>query len=108
MPDIKEREVSPLDRYLVIATDGLWDVMSNEEVGDTIFKIHDPQVRLRFIVLVACLTSEVSRLSPVLYHAMLTVDIQTAVYLHLSACCWYSGGLCLHERLCRQHHRHGD
>ena len=44
-PDIKERRVSAHDRFLVIASDGLWDVMSNEEVGDMIYKISKPEVR---------------------------------------------------------------
>lgn len=32
-PEIIEKNIEPEDEYLVIATDGLWDVMENEDVG---------------------------------------------------------------------------
>lgn len=42
-PDVVRREITPADKYLVLATDGLWDVMSNEEVGEVLVGMADPQ-----------------------------------------------------------------
>lgn len=50
VPDIKERTVGPQDRFLVIASDGLWDVMSNEEVADFVYKLSDPQKAASILV----------------------------------------------------------
>jgi protein phosphatase 1L len=32
-PELMERNISPDDEFLVLASDGLWDVMRNEEVA---------------------------------------------------------------------------
>lgn len=32
-PEIIESEIEPEDEYLVLASDGIWDVMSNDEVA---------------------------------------------------------------------------
>jgi hypothetical protein len=32
-PEITTHALTPDDQYLILASDGLWDVMSNEEVG---------------------------------------------------------------------------
>uniref|UniRef100_A0A7S1G7D5 PPM-type phosphatase domain-containing protein n=1 Tax=Bicosoecida sp. CB-2014 TaxID=1486930 RepID=A0A7S1G7D5_9STRA len=42
-PDVARWEVTAADKFLVLATDGLWDVMSNEEVGEVIVTLADPQ-----------------------------------------------------------------
>jgi len=39
VPDVFEREVKPNDQFLVLACDGLWDVMENQEVVDFINKL---------------------------------------------------------------------
>jgi len=38
IPDVKTFVRSPKDLYLVLACDGIWDVMSNEQVAD--FVVH--------------------------------------------------------------------
>ena len=32
-PEIQEKEISKEDEYLVLATDGIWDVLRNEDVA---------------------------------------------------------------------------
>lgn len=32
-PEIIEKEIEDQDLFIVLATDGLWDVMQNDEVG---------------------------------------------------------------------------
>jgi len=39
VPDVYERDVKPNDQFLVLACDGLWDVMENQEVVDYINKL---------------------------------------------------------------------
>jgi len=39
VPDVFERDVKPNDQFLVLACDGLWDVMENQEVVDYINKL---------------------------------------------------------------------
>jgi len=38
VPDIKERDISSKDEFIVIACDGVWDVMKNQEVVDFVYK----------------------------------------------------------------------
>jgi len=38
VPDIKERDISSKDEFVVIACDGVWDVMKNQEVVDYVYK----------------------------------------------------------------------
>lgn len=49
-PDIADWHLTASDRFLVIGSDGLWDVMSNEEVGDLIHKLPHPQEAARVLV----------------------------------------------------------
>jgi len=39
VPDVYERDVKPADQFLVLACDGVWDVMENQEVVDFINKL---------------------------------------------------------------------
>ena len=36
-PDIRERQLERHDEYLVLATDGLWDVMTSQEACDIVY-----------------------------------------------------------------------
>lgn len=40
-PDIRVVEVSPLDDVLILACDGLWDVMTSSEAVETVRQIYD-------------------------------------------------------------------
>lgn len=42
-PEICRHTIDEADAFLVLATDGLWDVMSNEEVGGVIYAVAAPQ-----------------------------------------------------------------
>eukprot|EP00742_Colponemidia_sp_Colp-10_P006332 GILJ01006786.1.p1 GENE.GILJ01006786.1~~GILJ01006786.1.p1 ORF type:complete len:544 (-),score=52.46 GILJ01006786.1:30-1661(-) len=42
-PDIVRRALQPIDNFLVIASDGVWDVMSNEEVVGMVSAARNPQ-----------------------------------------------------------------
>eukprot|EP00545_Synedropsis_sp_CCMP1620_P006867 CAMPEP_0119005850 /NCGR_PEP_ID=MMETSP1176-20130426/1960_1 /TAXON_ID=265551 /ORGANISM="Synedropsis recta cf, Strain CCMP1620" /LENGTH=713 /DNA_ID=CAMNT_0006957703 /DNA_START=60 /DNA_END=2201 /DNA_ORIENTATION=- len=44
IPEVKTHTRSTKDMYLVLACDGIWDVMSNEEVGDFVVKAVDKGV----------------------------------------------------------------
>jgi len=39
VPDVKEREINVKDEFIVLACDGLWDVMKNQEVVDYVYKL---------------------------------------------------------------------
>ena len=38
-PEVMEKEIAPDDLYLVLASDGLWDVMSNEDVAKFLMNV---------------------------------------------------------------------
>jgi len=38
VPELKERDVNSKDEFVVLACDGLWDVMKNQEVVDYVYK----------------------------------------------------------------------
>jgi len=38
VPDIKERDIGSKDQFIVVACDGVWDVMKNQEVVDYVYK----------------------------------------------------------------------
>eukprot|EP00195_Chlamydomonas_chlamydogama_P006956 CAMPEP_0202890740 /NCGR_PEP_ID=MMETSP1392-20130828/1052_1 /ASSEMBLY_ACC=CAM_ASM_000868 /TAXON_ID=225041 /ORGANISM="Chlamydomonas chlamydogama, Strain SAG 11-48b" /LENGTH=238 /DNA_ID=CAMNT_0049574365 /DNA_START=401 /DNA_END=1117 /DNA_ORIENTATION=- len=42
-PDIKEEELRPDDEFLILASDGLWDVMNNQEAADLVRGITDAE-----------------------------------------------------------------
>lgn len=37
-PEITEKQIDAEDEYLVLATDGLWDVLRNDEVAKLVLK----------------------------------------------------------------------
>eukprot|EP01103_Thecamoeba_quadrilineata_P000376 TRINITY_DN10317_c0_g1_i1.p1 TRINITY_DN10317_c0_g1~~TRINITY_DN10317_c0_g1_i1.p1 ORF type:complete len:284 (-),score=56.25 TRINITY_DN10317_c0_g1_i1:95-946(-) len=39
VPDVKERDISTKDEFIVLACDGLWDVMKNQDVVDFVYKL---------------------------------------------------------------------
>lgn len=43
-PEIKPWRVTPADMFIVLASDGLWDVLTNEDVGHYVCSIPDPEV----------------------------------------------------------------
>ena len=42
-PDVTEWQLTPDDCFLVLATDGLWDVTSNELVAQMVMNAEDPK-----------------------------------------------------------------
>ncbi|GLJ11166.1 hypothetical protein SUGI_0145200 [Cryptomeria japonica] len=57
-PDVIQRNVDTATEFLILASDGLWKVMKNQEAVDLVRKIKDPQVAAK------CLTEQaVSRKS---------------------------------------------
>ena len=40
-PDITERKRSPEDKYIIVACDGIWDCLSNEECCESVQKKYD-------------------------------------------------------------------
>ncbi|KAJ7299341.1 hypothetical protein O6H91_02G033700 [Diphasiastrum complanatum] len=42
-PDIKEEMIDPATEFLILASDGLWKVVQNQEAVDLVRKIHDPK-----------------------------------------------------------------
>jgi protein phosphatase 1B len=44
IPEVKTHKRSPKDWYLVLACDGIWDVMSNEQVADFVVQQVDKLV----------------------------------------------------------------
>lgn len=49
-PDIQHAEINSDTDLLILASDGLWKVMSNQEAVDTIKKIKDPQKAAKHLV----------------------------------------------------------
>jgi serine/threonine protein phosphatase PrpC len=39
VPEVRVRSIQPVDRWFMIASDGVWDVMSLADVGDTIERV---------------------------------------------------------------------
>jgi len=42
-PDIREESLRDDDEFLILASDGLWDVISNQDAAGIVRNIHDPQ-----------------------------------------------------------------
>lgn len=42
-PDIKIRPIEEGDKFIILASDGLWDEMSEQEAADMIYEIEDPK-----------------------------------------------------------------
>lgn len=49
-PELRQWRVTPADLYLVMASDGLWDVMSNDEVATIVSSMPDPQFAAQQLV----------------------------------------------------------
>ena len=41
MPEVSERQISPDDLFMVVASDGIWEFLSNEEVVNIILDNFD-------------------------------------------------------------------
>ena len=48
-PEIMEKKIDPEDEYLVLASDGLWDVLENEDVGKLIMQHQLEQQQLHLL-----------------------------------------------------------
>ena len=70
-PEIQHRCLSPGDDYLVLATDGLWDVLSNQQVANIVIKQRSPQAAARQ------LTAEALRLGSMDNVSSLVVDLRS-------------------------------
>lgn len=53
-PEITEKEITKDDEYLVLASDGLWDVLRNDEVGKLVYNAANKD----FLNCAKCLCSE--------------------------------------------------
>ena len=42
-PEVRRRELGPADRFAVLATDGVWEFVSNQEAVDLVAAVPDPQ-----------------------------------------------------------------
>jgi cGMP-dependent protein kinase 2 len=42
-PEVRRRELGPADRFLIVATDGVWEFVSNQEAVDLVAAVADPQ-----------------------------------------------------------------
>ncbi|KAG0501425.1 hypothetical protein HPP92_001497 [Vanilla planifolia] len=49
VPDVKVELVDDKTEFLILASDGLWKVMSNQQVVDAIREINDPQVAAKHL-----------------------------------------------------------
>jgi protein phosphatase 1L len=52
-PEVTRHKLTPDDAFLVLATDGLWDVVSTEEVGSFVYRCSAPQVAATTLVRLA-------------------------------------------------------
>ena len=49
-PDFTERLLTPNDKFIVVATDGLWEFISNKETVDMVQGMDDPTSAVRVLV----------------------------------------------------------
>nr|CAB3488844.1 unnamed protein product [Digitaria exilis] len=49
-PEVYYRKLSEKDEFLVLATDGIWDVLSNKEVVKTVSSVSDPSKAARQLI----------------------------------------------------------
>ncbi|PON86180.1 Protein phosphatase [Trema orientale] len=50
VPDVSYRRLTPKDQFIVLATDGVWDVLSNDEVASIVWKAKSEEVAARAVV----------------------------------------------------------
>ncbi|EFJ32923.1 hypothetical protein SELMODRAFT_270517 [Selaginella moellendorffii] len=67
-PDIKEVAIEPKDEFLILASDGLWKVMKNQEAVDHIRKVKDPKHAAEKLTSQAVLLNSSDDISCVVVH----------------------------------------
>ncbi|CAM8919685.1 unnamed protein product [Rhodiola kirilowii] len=53
LPEMSHHRISPDDHFIVLATDGVWDVLSNEEVVSIVASVENPEEAAEALVQVA-------------------------------------------------------
>jgi serine/threonine protein phosphatase PrpC len=53
IPDVKVQQINSADQFVILASDGVWDFMSNQEVCDVAASNQDPREASRAIVSIA-------------------------------------------------------
>ncbi|KAL0394150.1 UNVERIFIED_CONTAM: putative protein phosphatase 2C 18 [Sesamum latifolium] len=49
-PDVSYHHVSPNDQFLVLASDGVWDVLSNDEVVSIVSEVRSEEAAAKAVV----------------------------------------------------------
>jgi protein phosphatase 1L len=74
-PEIREKDITPEDEYLILASDGVWDVMRNEDVGRLVKDINEKD----FINIAKIICQEASLLGSTDNITALVVDLRRKV-----------------------------
>ena len=53
VPDVRLRDIDPADQFVILASDGVWDFVSNQEACDIVGSKTDPREASQAIVSVA-------------------------------------------------------
>ena len=49
-PEVKQVTRTEEDQYLVLASDGVWDTVSNDDVAQLVLKYEDPQTAAQHVM----------------------------------------------------------
>lgn len=56
VPDVSHRRLTPEDQFIVLATDGVWDVLSNDEVASIVWEAKSAEAAARTVTETAIAT----------------------------------------------------
>ena len=75
MPDLQEQQLSSQDDFLILASDGLWDVLANQDAAQLI-----KDIKVHFWLLQRCSCASLSDVSFPIFLGQAVTDILAAEY----------------------------
>ena len=80
IPDIKIREIKSGDKFLILASDGLWDELTEQEAAEIAIRANDPQEAAKLLLDAALLHAAAEQKMPLA--DLLNISVGKRRHLH--------------------------